>query len=127
MATSYYLLLLSADEIELHPPYYPWSHSGMIDSLDHSRYPMMMTFRCITMLLSAILERCFIVIVLAVFLYFPFIRHTVCRVLLALVLYAEVHASYNWPVQLLNNYFVVLHTSVHVRPPLRYSWAEPLL
>lgn len=43
MATSYYLFLLSADEDELHPPYYPWSHSGVIDSLDHSRYPTVLS------------------------------------------------------------------------------------
>jgi len=41
VATGYYFLSVSAEEIELHPPYYPWSHNGMIDSLDHARYTIL--------------------------------------------------------------------------------------
>ncbi len=28
---------LSAADLELHPPHFPWDHSGMFDSLDHKR------------------------------------------------------------------------------------------
>lgn len=28
---------VSAGELELHPPNFPWSHNGMLSSLDHSR------------------------------------------------------------------------------------------
>lgn len=37
IATGYYVMLLSADELELHPPSYPWSHNGLIDAVDHAR------------------------------------------------------------------------------------------
>jgi len=29
---------LSAAELELHPPKYPWDHSGLLSALDHKRY-----------------------------------------------------------------------------------------
>ena len=29
---------ISASDLELHPPAYPWSHNGMLDSLDHARF-----------------------------------------------------------------------------------------
>lgn len=29
---------VSASDLELHPPSYPWSHSGFLSSLDHTRY-----------------------------------------------------------------------------------------
>ena len=38
MATGYCLLSLSAEEIEIEPPAFPWSHSGWFDSVDHARY-----------------------------------------------------------------------------------------
>ena len=44
MATSYYLFMLSAEEIELDPPYYPWDHNGIMDALDAARYPMVTTY-----------------------------------------------------------------------------------
>lgn len=28
---------VNATELELHPPSYPWSHSGFLSALDHSR------------------------------------------------------------------------------------------
>ncbi|MEQ2194738.1 hypothetical protein XENOCAPTIV_002230 [Xenoophorus captivus] len=28
---------VKASELELHPPNYPWSHSGLLSSLDHAR------------------------------------------------------------------------------------------
>lgn len=28
---------VQAEEIELHPPEYPWSHNGWLDTLDHAR------------------------------------------------------------------------------------------
>ncbi len=29
---------VSAGELELHPPHFPWSHSGPLQSLDHQGY-----------------------------------------------------------------------------------------
>lgn len=28
---------VKASDLELHPPSYPWSHNGMLSSLDHAR------------------------------------------------------------------------------------------
>ena len=29
---------VSAAELELHPPHFPWDHRGFLSSLDHARY-----------------------------------------------------------------------------------------
>ena len=32
------MVTLSAADLELHPPKYPWDHSGVFNALDHRRY-----------------------------------------------------------------------------------------
>lgn len=38
---------VKASDLELHPPSYPWSHNGMLSSLDHARYhiPILCTYQ----------------------------------------------------------------------------------
>lgn len=31
---------VKASDLELHPPNYPWTHSGMLSALDHGRYKL---------------------------------------------------------------------------------------
>lgn len=38
LGMGYLFVSLSAAELELHPPQYPWSHGGPFSALDHMRY-----------------------------------------------------------------------------------------
>ena len=37
LGAGYLLVSLSAGELELHPPHFPWSHNGPFSALDHQR------------------------------------------------------------------------------------------
>ena len=38
VVAGYSLVSISAADLELHPPKYPWNHKGLFSALDHQRY-----------------------------------------------------------------------------------------
>ena len=59
LATGYILQpSVSAADLELHPPHFPWSHNGFLSSLDHARY-MYMFEECCDYCLASLGKHCY--------------------------------------------------------------------